>query len=48
MSAAPSLKKLLELQTKVNWMNGIQYYFVKDFPINPGHNAWLDSKVINK
>jgi 15-cis-phytoene desaturase len=39
--AAPSLANLEKLQTR--WMNGIQFYLLKDEPLVNGHVMYLDS-----
>ncbi len=40
-AAAPSLAQLASLHTE--WMNGIQFYLNRDFPLDRGHAIYLDS-----
>jgi uncharacterized protein with NAD-binding domain and iron-sulfur cluster len=39
----PSLAKLTTLSNSVQWMNGIQFYLLRDVPITHGHIIFIDS-----
>ena len=39
----PSLASLAPLSNSVQWMNGIQYYLLRDIPVTHGHVIFIDS-----
>lgn len=39
----PSLANLASLSKSVQWMNGIQFYLLRDIPITHGHIIFIDS-----
>jgi uncharacterized protein with NAD-binding domain and iron-sulfur cluster len=40
----PSLSNLKALSNSVQWMNGIQFYLLRDVPITHGHIIFIDSQ----
>jgi uncharacterized protein with NAD-binding domain and iron-sulfur cluster len=43
MALDPSLANLAPLSNSVQWMNGIQFYLLRDVPITHGHIIFIDS-----
>ena len=40
----PSLANLAPLSNNVQWMNGIQFYLLRDAPVTLGHIIFIDSR----
>jgi uncharacterized protein with NAD-binding domain and iron-sulfur cluster len=43
LAADPSLKNILELETCVSWMNGVQFYLKQNINIVEGHTIYIDT-----
>ena len=44
LRAAPELESLKELSANVEWMNGVQFYLLRDVPMTHGHVIHIDSE----